>query len=100
MLKEIAKRLHNAKLTINFEKCEFCRSSLSYLGFVVDKCGFRTNPEKVEAMVNFPRLQTVIQLQRFLGMCSWYHKFIPLSSTLTAPLNDLQKGKKKSQTLP
>lgn len=99
ILREVHKRLSNANVTVNLEKCIFFRQSLKYLGFVVDSDGLRTNPEKVEAMVNYPRPRTSTEIKRFIGMCSWYRRFIPHFSTLVSPLNDLLKGKKKRQTI-
>lgn len=99
LLKEVAKRLRDANLTVNLDKCEFFRPSLKYLGFVVDKNGLRTNPEKVNAMINFPMPRTTTEIKRFTGMCGWYRRFIPRFSTLMAPINELLKGRKKGQKI-
>lgn len=56
------KRLKEANLTINFEKCEFYLSSLRYLGFLIDGEGLGTDPCKVTAMLNYPQSQTVTEL--------------------------------------
>jgi hypothetical protein len=65
----------------------------------VDGNGIRTDPAKIETMVNYPRLTTVTQLKRFLGICLWYRRFIEHFSTLTSPLTDLTKDKKKKQVI-
>lgn len=95
-LEVVLNSLKKASLTINIDKCEFCRPSLNYLGYVVDGLGLRTNPDKIEAIVNYPLPSTITELKRFMGMCSWYKRFIGDFSTLTAPLNDLTKLKKNS----
>lgn len=97
LLKEVYERLKKAGLNVNFEKCEFCRNSLKYLGFVVDAQGLRTDPSKVEAIVNFPTPRTSTEIKRFLGMSGWYRRFIPNFSTLAAPILKLLKGKSKRQ---
>lgn len=99
VLNEVLKRLERANLTINFEKCEFCLPSLKYLGFLLDGEGLRTDPEKVSAMLNYPRPQTVTELKRFVGLVGWYRRFIPFYSNLTAPMTGLIKGKRKSQKI-
>lgn len=99
ILRDVYDRLKRAGLTINIDKCHFCRPSLQYLGYVVDKHGLRTSPEKISAIQNFPKPMNVTELKRFMGVCSWYRRFIPFFSSLVAPLNDLQKGKKKRQSL-
>lgn len=61
--------------------------------------GLRTDPEKVSAMVNFPQPRNATEVKRFVGMCSWYRRFIPQFSTLMAPITELLKGRKKKQTI-
>lgn len=99
VLSEVYSRLEAAKLTINLDKCEFCLPSLKYLGFVVDREGLRTNPEKVEAMINYPSPKTATEIKRFVGLCSWYRRFIPHFSSITAPITALLKGRRKSQRI-
>lgn len=98
-LNEVLRRLKAANLTINLEKCEFFKPSLKYLGFIVDGNGLRTDPDKVSCMVNYPRPTTTTEVKRFVGMTSWYRKFISHFSTLISPLNDLIKGKAKRQKI-
>lgn len=99
VLSEVFHRLKDANLTINLEKCEFCLSSLRYLGFLIDSQGLRTDPEKVSAMLNYPRPQSVTELKRFCGLVGWYRRFIPSFSSLTAPITNLIKGKRKLQKI-
>lgn len=97
ILTEVYSRLKEANLTINLNKCEFCKPSLTYLGYVVDKDGLHTDPQKVSTIVNYPQPKTVTEIKRFLGMASWYRRFVNDFSTIVAPISDLTKGKKKSQ---
>lgn len=99
ILNEVFLRLKEANLSINLEKCEFFKKSLKYLGFVVDGTGLRTDPEKVSCMLNYPRPVTTTEVKRFVGMTSWYRKFICHFSTLMSPLNDLIKAKKKKEPI-
>lgn len=89
-------KLRKANLTVNFEKCKFFRSQLKYLGYVVDAHGLRTDPEKVEAIINFPTPSTRKELKRFLGTATWYRRFVPNFSTVAGPLNKLTSNGKKS----
>ncbi|KAL1110191.1 hypothetical protein AAG570_008268 [Ranatra chinensis] len=90
-LDRVFKKLREAGLTLNLEKCQFCRPELRYLGYVVDRTGLRVDAQKVECIVNFPAPRTPTQVRRFLGMCGWYRRFIPDFSTVAAPLTDLLK---------
>lgn len=97
-LEIVAEKLKMANLTINFEKCHFGMSSLKYLGFVVDENGLRTDPEKVETIINFPRPNRITEVRRFLGLASWYRRFVPGFAEISSPLNELTKKLKKGKS--
>ena len=99
VLEQIYEKFREANLTINIEKCEFCKPSLKYLGFVIDRQGLRTDPDKVAAMLNYPLPQTVTQVKRFIGVCGWYRRFLANFATMTAPITAMIKGKRKHQTI-
>lgn len=100
-LKFVLERLRFANLTINYEKCKFCQSSLKYLGFVVDNGGLRTDPSKVESIVNYKRPHTYTdnELKRFIGMTSWYRRFIKNFAIIASPLSELTKGRSKGKII-
>ena len=72
------------------------RNKLKYLGYVVDAQGLRTDPEKVEAILNYPTPKNKKEVKRFLGTATWYRRFVPNFSTLAAPLNKLTSSKKSA----
>ena len=82
-------REHNLKIKIT--KCDFFKSQLQYLGFVVSQDGLKVVQAKAEAIAQFPVPKSVKNLQTFLGMCGYYRKFIFRFSTIAAPLTDLLK---------
>ncbi|KAH0815056.1 hypothetical protein GEV33_007735 [Tenebrio molitor] len=91
VLQEVFRRLRAANLRLNPDKCQFGRRSLTYLGHVVTAAGIRTDPDKVAAIRQLATPKTLRQLRRFLGMASWYRRFIPDFSRVAAPLNRLLK---------
>lgn len=94
LLKRVLERLKFANLSINLEKSNFFRKSLKYLGYVVDEFGLRTDPEKVASILNFPTPSSAKEVKAFVGMCSWYRRFIRNFSSIAAPLNKLtSRGK-------
>ena len=88
-LEFMLKRLADAGLKVNEEKCEFCCSRISYLGFLLDREGLRPDPEKVAPVLNYPPLQNVKQVRSFLGMVGWYARFIARESEHKIPLTKL-----------
>lgn len=89
VLREIFCRLKAANLTVAREKCQFCRSELRYLGYIVNKNGLQVDPEKIQAIIAIPPPKTVSEVRRFLGLASWYRRFVPQFSTVIAPLSNL-----------
>lgn len=98
-LTKVYEVLKFAGLTINAKKSLFCKPSLAFLGFIVDKNGLHTNPQKVESILNYKKPETVTQLKRFLGMAGWYSRFIKSYSDLVVPLNAIMKGRQKRQSI-
>lgn len=91
--------LKKANFRVNLDKCKFCCSSLSFLGFVVDQQGLHTDPAKVEAIQRFRTPKTTTEVKRLIGLVSYYRIFLPDLSTISAPITALVKNKKKGQPI-
>lgn len=89
VLKEVFRRLEEAGLRINLDKCEFGCEEVSYLGYIVSSKGLSPNAEKVASVLGFPTPRNLRTLRQFLGMAGWYRRFIPEYSTLVSPLTQL-----------
>ena len=87
-------RLKQYGVLLNPAKCLFGQSQLVFLGHQVDQDGIRPLPHKVEAIQNFPQPSSRRQLQRFLGLVNFYHRFVHNCAHIVAPLHALL-GKKK-----
>ena len=94
-LRRAFEKLRKAKLYARLHKCEFLKGQVDYLGFEVGQDGIRTSPEKVKAILDWPQLQTPKDVRSFLGLASYYRKFIHGFSQLAKPLTDLTKDKVK-----
>lgn len=92
-LDQVFSCLANAGLTLNLQKCNFFQTSLTFLGHLVSGEGVKTDPSKVFAVREFPVPQSLKDVQRFLGLAGWYHRFIPNFSDKAAPLHALKQKK-------
>ena len=90
-LSHVLKRIKEANLTINREKSVFAQTEVRYLGVLVNRDGFRPDPEKISPIVNYPVRSNLKQIRRFLDMTSWYRKFLKGFATLAEPLTRLTK---------
>lgn len=89
----VSTQLHKAGLTINISKSQFCLNRIDYLGYVIEEGTLHINPDKIQAVAEFPVPKTRKQLRRFLGMTGWYQRFISQYSTVIFPLTELLRGK-------
>ena len=95
VLAKVFQKLYDARLKSNPEKCQFFRAELKYLGNIVDKEGLRTDPEKVAAIKNLSPPKDLKEARRFLGLISWYRRFIKDVARIAAPLHRLLKKRVK-----
>ncbi len=69
-------RLRGAGLQVIPSKCDIACSWVEFLGHIISGEGIKVDPKKIAAMVNFPRPTSVTTLRSFLGLVTYYHKFI------------------------
>ncbi len=85
-------RLAENGLAINQEKCAFHNEMVSFLGYQLDKTGYRPEPSNVQQFHSLPCLANNSQLRRTLGMFNFYRQFIPQAAEYTALLFALVKA--------
>ncbi|UYV64788.1 K02A2.6-like [Cordylochernes scorpioides] len=94
-LEVVLECLQQAGLNVNNEKCIFGSRQLKILGHVVNENGIHPDPEKVEAILKFPSPKSIPDVRSFLGLCSYYRRFVENFSCKAKPLNDLLKNDAK-----
>ncbi|GBM22682.1 Retrovirus-related Pol polyprotein from transposon 297 [Araneus ventricosus] len=75
-IRKVFQRLQKANLKLCPKKCRFFRKEVSYLGHIISADGVKTDPEKTKAVLDWPRLETVHDLRSFLGLCTYYRRFV------------------------
>jgi hypothetical protein len=78
-------------LTLSLKKCHLAYQSLTALGHTVSNLGIGTADGTIKAVKDFPKPTNVKQLQRFLGLCVYYRRFVKNFAKLAAPLYNLLK---------
>ena len=80
-------RLRQLGLKLNPEKCRFGADSVNYLGHVISANGIATEEEKVRAVKEWKVPKTIRELRAFLGLASYYRKFITGFAKIAKPLH-------------
>ena len=84
-LNEVLTRLEKVGLRVKKEKCAFMVKSIKYLGYRIDSEGLHPLKEKVSAITEAPAPKNVAELKAYLGLLTYYSKFLPNRSTALAP---------------
>ena len=94
VLDEILKTLAQYQILINEGKCQFFQTELKFLGHKLSLSGIEVTDKRIESIRDFPTPQSSTELERFLGICAYTHRFKHDVSQLTQPLHDIKKFKK------
>ena len=92
ILEEVLQRIRAAGLKIKRDKCQFARDSVKFLGHIVSERGTEPDSAKVQAVRDFPTSSCFRDVRGFIGMASYYRRFVENFSTIAAPLHELTKG--------
>lgn len=95
LLREVAKRMRGANLSISRKKSLFCHKKITFLGYVLMNDGLTPNPERLKPILEYKRPTTVKELKRLIGLIGWYRRFIENAAGILAPLTEMTKGDKK-----
>lgn len=88
-LQRIFDRASQAGLTINWDKCQFLKTRVEFLGHVIESGDVRPLEAKTDAVARFPEPKNVKQVQSFLGLSGYFRKFIYNYSLMARPLTNL-----------
>jgi len=91
VLKEVFAVLVSNKLELKLEKCAFLYTEVEYLGYKVSKEGIQPTDSGIAAVRNFPEPRTTKEVHSFVGLASYFRRFIRDFSLIARPLYHLLK---------
>ena len=71
-LRQVLNVLRKERLFANLKKCDFCKSELVFLGFVVSAEGIKVDQSKVQAIQEWPKPTSITQVRSFHDLASFY----------------------------
>lgn len=94
-LRLVFERLRSAYLKLSPKKCVFFQRKVTFLGHVVSGDGVSTDPNKTEAVSTWPVPRSVTEVRSFLGLMSYYRRFIYQYAHIAKPLHELTESGKE-----
>jgi hypothetical protein len=91
-IQQVLHTLRQHKLYANLEKCSFGMDRVHYLGYIIDQHGVHVDPTKIQVIRDWPAPTTLTELQSFLGLANFYHRFMLGFSHIAWALSQVTRG--------
>ena len=92
---QVLEKLLENGLYAKLKKCEFDKDKVEFLGYVLSGEGIATDPKKISSIKEWPKPTCVKDVQRFVGLCNYYRRFVKNFAMLAKPLHNLTKKNSK-----
>ena len=90
-VKEVLGKLAEANVQLNINKCLVNVQNVKYLGYQIGKEGILPCKEKLRAIADAPVPTNVAEVQSFIGLVTYYNRFVPEFSEILSPLYEVLK---------
>lgn len=90
-LRSVFQHLRKANLKLKPEKCKLLKNRVKFLGHVVSHDGIETDPDKTEHVRDWPEPTNISELRSFLGLTTYYKRFVPNFAQIAEPLYSLTR---------
>jgi hypothetical protein len=88
-LRKVLQRLRDYQLYAKLSKCEFWISEVLFLGHIINQEGLVVDPKKVAAILDWKAPKDARGIKSFIGMASYYRRFIEGFSKIAKPMTAL-----------
>jgi hypothetical protein len=93
-LRMLLEKLRSNQLYAKFSKCEFWLTEVAFLRHVISAGGISVDPSKVKDVLNWMPPTNASEIQSFLGLAGYYHRFIKHFSKMVKPMTRLLEKNK------
>lgn len=90
-LEDVLQLLQDSGLTLKLAKCRFFDTQLEYLGYEISAAGIKPGERKILAVKEFPVPRNIHEVRQFLGLASYFRKFVKGFGEIARPLTSLLK---------
>lgn len=94
-LKQVFQKLRESKLKLSPKKCVLFQRQVSFLGHIISSDGVASDPSKISCIKEWPVPKNVKEIRSFLGLCSYYRRFVKGFSNIAKSLHKLTKKNEK-----
>ena len=88
-LRVVLETLRKERLYAKLSKCEFWLREVSFLRHIVSEEGIQVDPKKVEVIIEWKPPRNVTEVRSFLGLASYYRRFVKGFSMTATPMTRL-----------
>ena len=90
-LEQVLSRILKAGLKLKASKCYIFQRRTEFLGHIISGNGIEVQPSKISAVTEWPTPANLHDVRSFIGLCSYYRRFVPGFAKVAAPLHELMR---------